>query len=181
MDGLTESEQSSSDYFSAIALNIRNNLPDEKPYHIVGKFFDDCMAAEFDKKAMIKRFMNSSSRIFNPDNNRLIHFMSPEDLKRKKYNMFNKMHIKVLALAKEIDNKLLVSAPSIVVNKPKVLEQDPHYDFHNEENPLDSRNSYSFFGVICSHTKLIAWIEGTFSHIYHSVTHFQSMYTHCII
>jgi hypothetical protein len=177
---MSAADMDSSDYISAVALNIINNLPDEKPYHNEGKFFESCMAAGFNKDEMISQFLNKSSPIFNPDNNRLIHFMSLEELRNKKYRIFNKMHTKVLALAEAIDKKLLVSLPSIVVNKPRVVEQNPHYDF-DAKNQLDSRNSYSLFGVICSHTKLIAWIEGTFTHIYHSVTHFQSLYTHCII
>jgi hypothetical protein len=154
----------SSNYYSSIKLDIRNNLSNDKPFYIVKDFFKDCMS-EFNEQNMIRHFTKSSSHIFNPDSKRLLYNLSAEDLQKKKYNMFTKMHTKVIALTEEMDKRLIVSSPGIVVNLPKVLEQYPHHDYNKDKNPLDSRNSYSFFGVICTSTKLIAWINGTFTHL----------------
>jgi hypothetical protein len=150
--------------YKQIALDIKNNLPDDKPYHIVENFFSNCMPG-FDEQKMIKHFTKLSSRIFNPDSKRLIYFLSAEDLHKKKYEMFTNMHNEVIALTEEMDKGLIVSAPSIVVNEPKCLEQDPHYDYNKDESPLDSKGSFSIFAVTCKSTKLIAWINGTFNYL----------------
>jgi hypothetical protein len=107
----------SSNYYNPIALDIINSLPDEEPFHTVDNFFGDCIEG-FDTPGMIKHFNKLGSSIFNPDSKRSVYTLSADELHKEKYKMFTKMHSKVIALTEEINKKLVVSLPNIVVNRP---------------------------------------------------------------
>lgn len=151
--------------FIAIADEIMK-MSNEKPYVIVENFFTECLI-DFDEIKMIESVTKMSTAIFGPDTNRLMKILSVEDFTKKKFKTFAKMHTKVMALKEELNiklnSKLLLTPPSIVVNKAKAKEQTPHYDFNVEYNEECSRKSFSIFGMTCTSTsKLIAWIKGNF-------------------